>query len=162
MGFFSKWKKADVKPMRTFEDKIMEQQKDMLSICLEYSNEEADNIYIYCSMEEGAYSVGYFFAVNNRVFSREKLSEAIKNVDDSGNAQGQVLDILMKDLLKLNSIFKADNQKAPTEIKLKFDVKNNKFNAEYRYDSVITGNTDITSTDIEEEWMNEIENILKK
>lgn len=35
---------------KIFEDFFSEYQADMVSICLEYVNEKADTVYIYCAM----------------------------------------------------------------------------------------------------------------
>ena len=48
---------------KIFKDYFSEYQADMVSICLEYVNEQADMIYIYCSHESKTIH-GDFFLYN--------------------------------------------------------------------------------------------------
>lgn len=46
---------------KTFEDYLSELQTDMVAICLEYVENQADAIYIYCSYEPDMYSFDVFY-----------------------------------------------------------------------------------------------------
>ena len=47
-----------------FEDTLSESQADIVSLCLEYVDEEANDIYAYCSIEEGIYTFDVFYGIN--------------------------------------------------------------------------------------------------
>ena len=47
-----------------FEDLLMEIQSDLVSLGLEYSNSQIDEIYLYGYMEEGSYFFNLFFYVH--------------------------------------------------------------------------------------------------
>ena len=44
-----------------FEDLLMEIQSDLVSLVLEYSNSQIDEIYLYGYMGEGSYFFNLFF-----------------------------------------------------------------------------------------------------
>ena len=135
-----------------FESAFTEIQKDMISICLEYVEDKADIVYIYGSIEEGEYYSGFFYDVDGVVYERHKLPSGY---DVSEERQDQCLDILIEDLLKLESVCKKYEQNAPTEIKIIYDIKNHKVNAKYRYD-LVHSNTELAPEDIEEKWFTEV------
>ena len=45
---------------KIFEDEFMEVQSDMVSLCLEYIESKADNIYIYASNENNSLTFNAF------------------------------------------------------------------------------------------------------
>lgn len=45
---------------KVFGDYFTELQTDMISICLEYAEDRAEKIYIYCSYENGMISGDFF------------------------------------------------------------------------------------------------------
>ena len=51
---------------RVFEDQLMEIQSDLVSLGLEYSNRQIDEIYLYGYMEEGSYFFNLFFKKNKK------------------------------------------------------------------------------------------------
>ena len=57
---------------KVFEDYFSELQADMVSICLEYVENRAQKIFIYCSFEEGLVSSDFFYKVANSVLERHK------------------------------------------------------------------------------------------
>lgn len=49
---------------QVFEDKFSEIQTDMIDICLEYANYDADMVYIYASSESNMVTCNYFYKIN--------------------------------------------------------------------------------------------------
>ncbi len=49
---------------KIFENHFSEIQTDMVDICLEYVEDRAEKIYIYCSFEGGVQSCNFFYKVN--------------------------------------------------------------------------------------------------
>lgn len=141
---------------KVFEDYFTDIQADMVSICLEYIENQGDSIYIYCSSENKVYSVGYFYKVNGQVKERHKINEALPNADISINRQKKVLEILMDDLKQIEIVCKQFELPMPTEMKIVYDIKKNSFDASYQYDLIYSNDREKTADDIEKEWFEEI------
>ena len=145
---------------KVFEDYFSDLQADMVSICLEYVYNKADNIYIYCSCENKTITCAYFYRINGRIVSRSKLNDAIKKdqkpYDISIARQKTVIRIINEDIQKIMEICMQFERPMPTELKLIYDVKNNRLNANYRYDLIYTNDPVKTADDIAEEWFEEI------
>ena len=122
---------------KVFEDYFTDIQADMVSICLEYIENQGDSIYIYCSSENKVYSVGYFYKVNGQVKERHKINEALPNAD-------------------ISIVCKQFELPMPTEMKIVYDIKKNSFDASYQYDLIYSNDREKTADDIEKEWFEEI------
>lgn len=140
--------------MMVFEDYFSELQADMVSICLEYVQGQADKIYIYTCFEPRISSCGYFFVINGKLLQRHKVTEELPECDIE--LQTQVMDIIMEDLYKLNNVCTQFNQPMPTEIKMVYDVKNNSLSANYQYDLIIQASDTLIPQLVEEAWFEEI------
>lgn len=147
---------------KVFEDYFSELQADMVSICLEYVENEGGNIYIYCSSENNVYSVGYFYKIKGKIKERHKIKEELPNADVSINRQKKVMEILMDDLEQIEEVCKQFDKPMPTEMKLIYDIKNNSLDASYQYDLVYSEDSDKTADDVEEEWFEEIVKLNNK
>lgn len=147
---------------KVFEDYFSELQTDMVSICLEYVENKADIIYIYCSFEEGVISSDYFYCINNKVVRKHKLNDAITmdlgkfRYDTSVARQKSVMYIINEDIEKLYKICNQYNNEMPTEIKLVYDVNKNSLKADYKYDLVYSNDPIKTADDIALEWFEEV------
>ena len=119
-----------------FEDEITELQADMVDICNEYSCEAADKIFIYVSYE-GLLNTDYFYSINGDIIERHKLNTSGINADFdvSVDCQKQVLNILKEDVYKIKAVCDKYNQPMPTEMRLVYEPKTKKFNAEYKYEN---------------------------
>ncbi|MBO0451875.1 hypothetical protein [Candidatus Enterococcus murrayae] len=141
---------------KVFEDYFTDLQADMVSICLEYVENDGEVIYIYCSYERKVYSVGYFYKINGKLKERHKVNEELSNLDVSIHRQQTVLQILMDDLKQIEDVCKQFGRPMPTEMKLIYDIKNNSYNASYQYELVYSEEGEKTADDIEEEWFEEV------
>ncbi|RDX01176.1 DUF600 domain-containing protein [Listeria kieliensis] len=144
--------------VKVFEDYFSELQADMVSICLEYVENTGDNIYIYCSYENNVYSVGYFYRINGKVKERHKINEELPNCDVSIGRQKIVMQILMDDLKQINKVCQQFGRPMPTEMKLVYDIKKNSLEAKYQYDLVYSNDAKKTADDVEQSWLEEVEN----
>ena len=134
-----------------FEDEFSELQADMVDICNEYSKGLADKIFIYAA-SEGLIFAHHFYCINNKIFDCHKLNEAglQTEFDVSTDCQGQVLDILNEDIKKILSLCKKYSQPTPKLMKLVYEPKTKKFNAEYKYENQTTD--DVSVFDNDEAW----------
>ena len=90
-----------------------------------------------------------FFSVNGEVKELDELE-----VPD--RLAFQFLKLGIEDIEKMDAICKKYNMPAPTELKLFYDVKSGKFNADYKYEGVCTEETGIDQDDVFLEWIAEV------
>lgn len=130
-----------------FEDAFMDAQASLISLCKELKN-DADKIYVYCSIESG-YEFNVFYQKQGKVL---RLSANDLNV--SRELISRFLDYGLADTKKIDAVCKEYGKPTPTEIKMIYDVKTRKFDAEYQYKPVQT--MDRGFVDILESWIDEI------
>lgn len=143
---------------KQFEDYFSKAQTDMVAICMEYSEDQADDIFIYCSWEHNMYTFNVFFKAKAIVMHKHKLNEVCSKIDTSIERQRALLDIGKSNLDLINEICKEYNHDMPTEIKLHYNVKENSLKAEYKYDLVYSNRENLSSHDIFDAWFEEIKN----
>lgn len=148
--------------MKEFEEIFSELQADMISICMEYVEDRADRVYVYASCEEGIISSSFFYLINNKYVECHKLNDALENGDEryhvSTERQFMVLDIINENTEKIKVLCQEYERDMPTELKLIYDAKSGKLQAEYKYDLVYTNDDINTADDIANEWFEEIKN----
>ena len=100
------------------------------------SCEAAEKIFIYVSYE-GLLNTDYFYSINGDIIERHKLNTSGINADFdvSVDCQKQVLNILKEDVHKIKAVCDKYNQPMPTEMRLVYEPKTKKFNAEYKYEN---------------------------
>ncbi|MFC7393454.1 DUF600 domain-containing protein [Scopulibacillus cellulosilyticus] len=149
---------------KVFEDYFSDLQADMVSICLEYVNNKADDIYIYCSYEPEMYAFDVFYRINNKVVLKHKVNEAITGENNKENTifnvseerQEALLDIGIKSLQEIHKYCKEFGREMPTEMKLHYDVKQNSLKGQYKYDLVYSEDDELLPDDIFDLWYEEI------
>ena len=140
--------------VKMFEDEFSALQADIVDICNEYSKGLADKIFIYAA-NEGMILAHHFYCINNKVLDCQELNKSELNIefDVSDDCQEQVLDILNEDIQKIQSICEKYKQPVPKLIKLVYEPKTKKFNADYKYDNQTTD--DISVFDNDDKWFEE-------
>ncbi|WP_085990928.1 DUF600 domain-containing protein [Oceanobacillus senegalensis] len=154
--------------MKEFEDYFSELQADMVAICLEYVENEVEDIYIYCSYEPEMYVFDVFFKINNQFVFKHNLNDAVTSrskigkkeliYDTSEQRQEAVLDIGLENLEKIHEKCKEYEKEMPTEIKLHYNVKKNSLKGKYRYDLVYSNDEELLPDDIFNLWLDEVKN----
>ncbi|MFX3617470.1 MAG: DUF600 domain-containing protein [Sporolactobacillus sp.] len=151
---------------KIFEDYFSEIQADMVTICLEYVDNRAEKVYIYCSFESNTISSDYFYKINEMILERHKLNEISINTseryDTSIERQKGVIKILNSDINNMLKLCGQYKREMPTEIKLVYDVSKNSLKAKYRYDLVYSNDPVKTADDIAMEWFEEIRSEYSK
>lgn len=132
---------------KLFEEQFVEVQLGLVSLCMELVEDIADKIYIYCSIERETRMFNVFFKVDNEIKTLNLLG-----LDSTQSTQ--LLRSGTFDLLKLEKICKEFNMSVPTEIKMIYDVKSEKFDTKYRYDEVCSAKTG--KAQVFMEWIAEI------
>lgn len=147
---------------KVFEDIFSELQADMVSICMEYVEEKAEKIFIYCSLEERVISNDFFYCINGKIVRKHKLNDAINikvvnfQYNTSSDRQKCVMNIINDDIEKIYKLCNEYERQMPTEIKLIYDVEKNSLKAECKYDLVYSNDPVKTADDIAMEWFEQI------
>ena len=148
--------------MKEFEEIFSELQADMISICMEYVEDRADKVYVYASCEEGIISSGFFYLINNKYVECHKVNDALENGDERYDVSTErgfmVLDIINDNVEKIKVLCEEYERDLPTELKLIYDTKSGKLQAEYKYDLIYTNDDVKTAHHIANEWFEEIKN----
>lgn len=133
---------------KIFEDVFMDLQSEYVSLCLELVGNNVDNIYIYISIEK-----------NSKMFnSFVKTSNEIKTLNQLGLDSSLIMQFLRigtGDIEKIKDICNEYNMPVPTEMKMIYDVKTGKYNADYKYESICSAKTGISAGDIFMQWIKE-------
>lgn len=104
------------------------------------------------SYEAKTISCDFFYSVNGKIY---KKSELPKGYDVNVDRQMSCLDIMLDDMEKLISACSEYEAEMPTEIKIIYDVNNNKLCANYQYDEIYS-KTEKCADDMVEIWYQEI------
>jgi hypothetical protein len=149
--------------MPAFEDRFSEIQAEMVSLCLEYADENkaedfsVDNIYIYCScetVEDSTWVEGnLFFRVDGKLIDSHMINgaETFKDCVPE-EQQDAVLDALSECIEEARKVCKEFDRPMPTEMKLVYDVKSGNLDAAYQYDLILDKGEGKTCADVLEEW----------
>ena len=109
--------------MTQFEDKFMEIQIDMVSLAMEYVQNQADKIFI-----DGFYSFDVFFKTNNHYLDRDEIAGYLPNeIDSSDEIQFSLLRIGAQDIERMVKLCQEYNREHPTEMWLIYDAKKSFF-----------------------------------
>ena len=103
-----------------------------------------------------------FYCINCNLYECSKLNNAgLKvNFDTSVGCQEQVLDILNEDTQKIESVCRKYKQPVPKLMKLIYEPKTKKFNAEYTYENQTSD--DVSVFDNYDAWFEEEQRRLEK
>ena len=140
----------------TFEDKFMEVQVGMISLAMEYVQNQAEKVYIY-SIADSLYSFKPFYKINGIVIEMEKVNEVVtKTVDDSDNMAFALLKYGTEDMLKLQDVCQKYNREHPTEIWLIYDAQKNTLNSRYSYEGRYEKDEELLPNLEFEKWFEEV------
>ena len=121
--------------MTQFEDKFMEVQASMVSLALEYVQDQAEKVYIYCVSEEALLSFDVFYKINGVFVKLHRVNTVLDTkVDDSDNMMFSVLRYGNEDIQKLIDVYQEYNREHPTEMWLVYDVQKNRLESRYSYE----------------------------
>lgn len=132
-----------------FEDKFMEIQTDLISLCMEVTEGNVDKIFAYASIEKKSTMFNAFFEKNGEVVTINQLNINMKKVME-------FLKVGTMDLQKVKKLCNEYEMEVPTEIKMYYDVDTRKYNADYKYDEVCSEKTGISSGEVFMNWYNEL------
>ena len=93
---------------KVFEDYFSELQADMVSIAVEYVENQAEQVFVYCSFRARVIYGDVFYKINGKVCRKHKVNEALRPgqtpVDADPDRQGAMLRIINKDIEALRKL----------------------------------------------------------
>lgn len=138
----------------------------MVAVCMEYAENQAEEIYIYGSLEPNMYAFDVFYKINGQFVHRDQLNHAVlqsgnqqtHGYDVSDNRQFAMLKIGIENLKEICKKCKEYNRDMPTEIKLYYDVKQNQLKGQYKYELIYSHDDELLPSDIFDGWFEEVKN----
>ena len=143
--------------MAQFEDKFMEVQASMISLALEYVQNQSEKVYIYCISEEALLSFDVFYKINGIVTKIHAVNEIInKKVDTSKNMMVAVQRFGLEDIQKMLDVCQEYNREHPTEMWLIYDVQKNSLDSRYSYEGRYDKDEELIPRLEFEKWFEEV------
>ena len=143
--------------MAQFEDKFMEVQASMISLALEYVQNQSEKVYIYCISEEALLSFDVFYKINGIVTKMHAVNEIInKKVDTSKNMMVAVQRFGLEDIQKMLDVCQEYNREHPTEMWLIYDVQKNSLDSRYSYEGRYDKDEELIPRLEFEKWFEEV------
>lgn len=143
---------------KVFEDYFAELHTDMVDICMEFVDYQADKIYIYCCCEGRMIHSDFFYDIDGQILERYRVNKISPRDTTTPENEEKCLDILLDDLCKLKKLCIEFDRTVPTEIKMIYDIKKNSLDAKYKYDNQWLGKRNRSSDIILAEWFEEVKN----
>ena len=134
---------------RVFEDEFMDLQTGLILLCLEVTQGKVDKVFAYGSNEKKSTMFNAFFEVNGEIKTLNMLGV-------SKELAFQFFGLGIEDLEKLNAIGAKYNRPIPTELKLYYDVRAQKFKSKYKYEEVCSARTGKSAGEVFNEWLAEM------
>ena len=143
--------------MTQFEDKFMEVQVNMISLAMEYVQNQAEKVYIYCISEEALLSFDVFYKINGVYVKLHKVNTVLDTkVDDSDNMMFSVLRYGNEDIQKLIDVCQEYNREHPTEMWLVYDAQKNILDSRYSYERRYDKDEELLPRLEFEKWFEEV------
>ena len=142
--------------MTQFEDKFMEVQVGMISLAMEYVQNQAEKVYIY-AIADSLYSFKPFYKINGVVIEMEKVNTVLDTkVDDSDNMMFSVLRYGLEDIQTMLDIYQEYDREHPTEMWLIYDAQKNSLDSRYSYEGRYDKDEELLPRLEFEKWFEEV------
>ena len=143
--------------MVKFENEFMEIQAGMVALGMEYVQNQAEKVYIYCIAEKELLSFNIFFRINGVFVKLHKVNTVLDTkVDDSDNMMFSVLRYGNEDIQKLIDVCQKYNREHPTEMWLIYDAKKNSLDSRYSYEGRYDKDEELLPRLEFEKWFEEV------
>lgn len=142
--------------MTQFEDKFMEVQASMVSLALEYVQDQADKVYIY-AIADSLYSFNLFYEIKGNVVHKHLVNNFLP--DDSQvdiGLQSILLREGTKDVKNMIKICQEYNREHPTEMWLIYDAQKNSLDSRYSYEGRYDKDEELLPSLEFEKWFEEV------
>ena len=134
----------------------MEVQASMISLAMEYVQNQADKIFIYC-VADGFYRFDVFFKTNNHYLDRDEIADHLPNkIDSSDENQFSLLRIGAQDIERMVKLCQEYNREHPTEMWLIYDAQKNRLDSRYSYEGRYDKDEELLPDQEFEKWFEEV------
>ena len=143
--------------MTQFEDKFMEVQASMVSLAMEYVQDQADKIYIY-AIADSLYSFNLFYEIKGNVVHKHLVNNFLP--DDSQvdiDLQSILLREGIKDVENMIKICQEYDREHPTEMWLIYDAQKNSLDSRYSYEGRYDKDEELLPSLEFEKWFEEVQ-----
>lgn len=144
--------------MKKFGDKFMEVQASMISLALEYVQNQAEKIFIY-AIADSLYSFNLFYEIKGNIVHKHLVNDYLpmdSHVDIS--LQTALLKEGIKDVEAMIDICQEHNREHPTEMWLIYDAKKNSLDSRYSYEGRYDKDEELLPRLEFEKWFEEVKN----
>ena len=120
--------------MTQFEDKFMEVQASMISLAMEYVQNQAEKVYID-AIADRLYSFNLFYKIKGNIVHKHLVNDFLptkSHIDTS--LQSLLLKEGVKDVKSMLDVCQEYNREHPTEMWLIYDAKKNSLDSRYSYE----------------------------
>lgn len=132
-----------------FEEKFMEIQADLISLCLEVTENKVDKIFAYASIEDKSTMFNAFFQKSEKIMT-------INQLEIDKNTAMNFLRVGTGDLKRIIKLCEENATKVPTEIKMYYEVQTGRYKADYKYNEICSEKTGISSGEVFMKWYTEV------
>ena len=144
--------------MTQFEDKFMEVQASMVSLALEYVQDQAEKVYIYCISEEALLSFDVFYKIKGVFVKLHRVNTVLDTkVDTSKNMMVAVHRFGLEDIQTMLNICQEYGREHPTEMWLVYDVQKNRLESRYSYEGRYDKDEELLPSLEFEKWFEEVQ-----
>ena len=112
---------------QNFENAFSSVQSDYISLCLEYAEGKAEEIFCYVYSTETMRMFNAFFRSGDKILTANQMPSSCS--DD------EFLEMGRKDISKLEEVCKEFEAERPNELKMHYDVRTGKFDARVSYEN---------------------------
>ena len=139
-----------------FEDKFMEIQIDMISLAMEYVQNQAEKVYIY-AIADSLYSFNVFYKIKGNIVHKHLVNDFLpkdSHVDIS--LQTALLKEGIKDVENMIKICQEYNREHPTEMWLIYDAQKDTLDSRYSYEGRYNKDEELLPRLEFEKWFEEV------
>ena len=142
--------------MTQFEDKFMEVQASMISLAMEYVQNQAEKVYIY-AIADSLYSFNLFYKIKGNIVHKHLVNDFLptkSHIDTS--LQSLLLKEGVKDVKSMLDVCQEYNREHPTEMWLIYDAKKNSLDSRYSYEGRYDKDEELLPSLEFEKWFEEV------
>lgn len=140
----------------SFEDKFMEVQVSMISLALEYVQNQADRIYIY-AIADSLYSFNLFYEIKGNIVHKHLVNDyLLKDSHVDISLQTALLKEGVKDVKSMLDVCQEYDREHPTEMWLIYDAQKNSLDSRYSYEGRYDKDEELLPRLEFERWIEEV------
>lgn len=142
--------------MTQFEDKFMEVQASMISLAMEYVQNQAEKVYIY-AIADSLYSFNLFYKIKGNIVHKHMVNDFLpKNSQVDISLQSILLKEGVKDVKSMLDVCQEYGREHPTEMWLIYDAQKNSLDSRYSYEGRYDKDEELLPRLEFEKWFEEV------